>query len=261
MFRKFAALVMRELKTWTRSPALFLSFLVGPAIWILIFGTALNSVLSGSSGITSTLQGAPNYFDFIASGMLVVVPMTFAGRAGASIFADRLTGYLDRLLVSPTTRETIVLSKILASMILGAVQAGIILVVAAIFGLRVAALPFTSLWILVASIFLLGYGFSSVFLMVSMRIRRWPTQQMATTFLTTPIMFLSNAFYPNSSIPSWIRDLTLLNPLSYGISLSRSILFQSGSSLPGGVMADLDALVIFAAACSVALVMTTRKLL
>ena len=261
MAGKFATLLLRDLMIWARNPTIFFGFLVGPALWIFVFGSALNSAFFGSGRDLSALQGAPDYFSFLASAMIVVVPMTFAGRAGASIFADRLTGYLDRLLVAPMARETIVLSKVLASMILGVVQAVMILAVTTVFGLKVSAIPIASLAILVASILILAFGFSSFFLIVSMRITRWPTQQMLTTFLATPIMFLSNAFYPSESIPGWIRDLTLLNPLSYGISLSRLILFQSGSALPDGVLSDFFALVIFAAACSLALFIATRKLL
>jgi ABC-2 type transport system permease protein len=246
---------------WARTPTLFIGFLVGPALWIFVFGTALNSAFFSSGRNISTLQGAPDYFNFLASAMIVVVPMTFAGRAGASIFADRLTGYLDRLKVTPMARETIVLSKVAASMMLGVFQAAIILTVAVVFGLKISAISFSAFAILVASIFILAFGFSSVFSIVSMRITRWPTQQMVTTFLATPIMFLSNAFYPSASIPGWIRDLTLLNPLSYGISISRLILFQGGPGLPSGVMADFYALVVFAAVAAVALVVATRKFL
>lgn len=261
MAGKFVALLRRDLMIWTRTPTLFIGFLVGPALWIFVFGSALNSAFFSSGRNISTLQGAPDYFNFLASAMIVVVPMTFAGRAGASIFADRLTGYLDRLKVTPMARETIVISKVVASMALGVLQSAVILAVTIVFGLKVSAIPVTAFAVLAASIFMLAFGFSSVFSIVSMRITRWPTQQMVTTFLATPIMFLSNAFYPSASIPGWIRDLTLLNPLSYGISVSRLVLFQSGSGLASGVMTDFYALVVFAAVCSVALVVATRKLL
>lgn len=261
MAGKFVALLRRDLMVWTRTPTLFIGFLVGPALWIFVFGTALNSAFFGSGRNVSTLQGAPDYFNFLASAMIVVVPMTFAGRAGASIFADRLTGYLDRLKVTPMARETIVVSKVVASMALGVLQSAVILAVTVAFGLKVAAIPLSSFAVLVASILLLAFGFSSVFSIVSMRITRWPTQQMVTTFLATPIMFLSNAFYPSSSIPEWIRYLTILNPLSYGISVSRLVLFSSASGMAQGVMTDFYALVTFAAISCVALVVATRKFL
>jgi ABC-2 type transport system permease protein len=261
MAGKFVALIRRDFAIWTRNPTLFIGFLVGPALWIFVFGKALNSAFFTGGRNISTLQGAPDYFNFLASAMIVVVPMTFAGRAGASIFADRLTGYLDRLKVTPMPRETIVLSKVVASMVLGVFQSAVILTVSAVFGLQISAVPITALVILVASVFLLAFGFSSVFSIVSMRITRWPTQQMVTTFLATPIMFLSNAFYPSASIPGWIRDLTFLNPLSYGISVSRLVLFHKGPSLASGVATDFFALLVFAAVSSVALVVATRKLL
>ncbi len=256
---KFRILLERELITWTKSRALFLSFFVGPVIWIFIFGTALNAAFFANGNTGANFQGAPDYFNFIASGMFVVIPITFAGRSGGSIFVDRLTGYLDRLLVSPVSRETIVLSKVVASVILGMVQATILLVATVLFGLRISALSVVPVLILGASVMMTAYGFSVAFTLLSMRIRRWPTQQLVASLLTTPIMFLSNAFYPSATIPPLLRDIMLLNPLSYAINVARSIFFESGFAFSSGLLFNLAVLSAFAGGASVALIVATRR--
>ncbi len=259
MLAKLWTLTVREVRSWARSPLFSLSFLVGPFIWVFVFGTAFNSAFFSSGTETNALQGAPNYFSFVATGMFVVMPMTFAGRSGTSIFADRAKGYLDRLLVSPTSRETIVHAKVFGSMILGMLQAGVLLAVAVPFGLKLPNATPLSLSILVGSVLLLSYGFSSVYLMVSMRIRRWATQQFAITLLSTPIMFVSNAFYPGSRIPAWISWLVSLNPISYAINVTRDLFFDGGSAITPSLLINLLVLVGFAATCSVALLVTSRR--
>ena len=259
MLGKLWALTLRELRSWARSPFFSLSFLIGPFIWVFVFGNAFNSAFFGPGTSTTSLEGAPNYFSFIATGMFVVMPMTFSGRTGTSIFADRAKGYLDRLLVSPTSRETIVHAKVFGSMILGLLQAAILIAVAVPFGLQLPNFSPLSLSILVGSVLFLSYGFSTVYLIMSMRIRRWATQQFAVTLLSTPIMFISNAFYPGSKIPQWIGGLAALNPISYAINVTRGLFFGGDSAINATLLFNFGVLVLFAAASSVALLVTSRR--
>ncbi len=251
------ALTFRELKSWSRSRLFALSFLVGPFVWVFVFGSAFNSVFA--SGGTTSFEGAPNYFNFITTGMLVVMPMTYAGRSGTSIFADRAKGYLDRLLVSPTSKAAIVHAKVFGAMVLGLVQALVLLVVAIPFGLKLPAADPATVVLLVGTVLLLSYGISSVYIMVSLKIRRWSTQQFALSLISTPLTFLSNAFYPGSRIPGWISGLVSLNPISYAINVMRELFFGTQSGLASSIPLDFAVLLAFAAACSVALVTTSRK--
>jgi ABC-2 type transport system permease protein len=259
VLNKLWVLTRRELRSWLKSPFLSATFIIGPVIWIFVFGNAFNHAFFGSGTSIGTLDGAPDYFNFVATAMLVVMPMAFAGRTGASIFADRFKGYLDRLLVSPVRRETILLAKIFASLILGLVQTLILMAVTVPFGLDVSNVTLASFGALLLTVVLLSYGFSSVFLIVSMRIRRWPTQQLVGSIITTPIMFFSNAFYPQNRLPGLLGGLVSLNPLSYGIDAVRGLFFGDGTSTVKPVMLNLEVLVAFAAIASVVLFITSRK--
>jgi len=258
MFEKLWTLILRELRNWIRSPILSITFLVGPALWIFVFGSAFNAAFFASGGNPSSLQGAPNYFNFIATGMFVVLPMSFASRTGASIFADRFKGYLDRLLVSPTSRSTIVLAKVFAGVILGVIQATALLFLTVPLGVKIPDFTPFSLVLLLVTVAMLSFGFSGVFLMVSTRIRRFPTQQMVGSLITTPIMFLSNAFYPSTRIPGWIGWLVAINPVSHAITITRRVFFQ-GSPFGSGTVFDLSMLCLFVLLTSVAMFITTKK--
>lgn len=257
MLQKLWVLSKRELRSWLKSPFLSATFIVGPVIWIFVFGNAFNAAFFSTGGSPPALEGAPNYFNYVATAMLVVMPMAFAGRTGASIFADRFKGYLDRLLVAPVSRETILLSKISASMILGLAQSIVLIGLTVPFGLYLTDLNAVSLAAIVGAVALLSYGFSCVFLLISMRIRRWPTQQLVGSLLTTPIMFFSNAFYPQSRLPGILAGLVELNPLSYGIDAVRKLFFGASAGTP--VFVDLLVLVGFALAASAAVLVASRK--
>lgn len=51
--------------------------------------------------------------------------------------------------------------------------------------------------------------------------------------LTMPLFFASNAIYPLSMMPGWLRLLARINPLSYQVDLLRSAMIRGGHSVLG----------------------------
>jgi len=73
--------------------------------------------------------------------------------------------------------------------------------------------------------------------------------------LTMPLFFASNAIYPLSIMPSWLRTTARMNPLSYQVDALRALMVQGGQTL-FGLGTDLAVEVIVLAA----LVLITAKL-
>jgi ABC-2 type transport system permease protein len=48
--------------------------------------------------------------------------------------------------------------------------------------------------------------------------------------LTMPIFFASNAIYPLSLMPGWLRAISHLNPLTYEVDVLRTLMLSSGRS-------------------------------
>ncbi len=51
--------------------------------------------------------------------------------------------------------------------------------------------------------------------------------------LTMPLFFASNAIYPLSMMPDWLRWLAKMNPLSYQVDFLRALMVQGGHSVFG----------------------------
>jgi ABC-2 type transport system permease protein len=258
MLGELSVLTLRELKKWLRTPFPALGLFIGPIVWVFIFGNALNAAFFSSGGASSTLEGAPNYFNFMASGMAVSMSLTYAARTGASLFTDRFTGYLDRLKISPATRSTIIMAKVLGGVILSLIQAGILLFMSAPLGLDLRYLSPASVALVLATFVLLSAGFCSVFLLVSLRTKRWQTQQLVGPLVVTPITFLSSVFYPATKLPPILQKLVLLNPLSYAADAARQLFFHPTPWLIPALQLDMLALGVFAAGASAALALAYR---
>ena len=48
--------------------------------------------------------------------------------------------------------------------------------------------------------------------------------------LTMPIFFASNAIYPLSLMPAWLRVVSRLNPLTYQVDALRALMLSEGTS-------------------------------
>lgn len=256
MLAKARILTDREIRGWTRSPFLAISFIIRPVLWVFIFGGALNAAFSSGSS-TAALGGAYNYFSFLAVGMLSAMPMLLATKAGASLFQDRAGGYLDRLLVAPVSRATIALTKVFGTVLFGLSQSIILLVLALPFGLHVEDLSVVSLVASMAGIFLLAWGYAAVFMILSLRVRRWADMQLIYA-LNFPIMLFSKVFYPSSRLPTWMVTFTTYNPVSFSADISRSLMFGTATITSPSVITGFAVLVAFAVASS-ALVLVLAK--
>jgi ABC-2 type transport system permease protein len=63
--------------------------------------------------------------------------------------------------------------------------------------------------------------------------------------LTMPLFFASNAIYPLSMMPTWLRNLSVINPLSYQVDAIRTLMINGGHSVFGlGLDFGMQALVL-----------------
>jgi ABC-2 type transport system permease protein len=60
--------------------------------------------------------------------------------------------------------------------------------------------------------------------------------------LTMPLFFASNAIYPISLMPGWLRVVSSINPLTYEVDALRALMVRSGTSVYG-IGTDLAVLV------------------
>jgi ABC-2 type transport system permease protein len=181
----------------------------------------------------------------MAVGMLSFVSLFTTMFSGMSIVWDRRFGVLDKILSTPVARSVIVFSKLLSATVRSMVQAGIVLIIAVILGLKVGP-SFTPLNIVgvFAITFLICIGLSSAFLMIGIRSTRWETQMAVMNLLNLPLMFSSNSLFPISTMPDWLQLIAKLNPLTYASDGIRQLLvYQMDASQ---LLVDFTYLGVFA---------------
>ena len=182
----------------------------------LVFGETFNRIHAIPTG------GRP-YLDFLAPGIIAQSGMFVSIFYGIQIIWERDAGVLTKLLVTPTPRSALILGKSFAAGIRAVAQVVVVLVVSLLLGVSLTQNPLHIAGAL--AIVVLGAAFFSCLSMtiagvVLKRDRLMGISQM----ITMPLFFASNALYPVSVMPHWLRTLSRVNPLSYEVDALRGLL-------------------------------------
>jgi ABC-2 type transport system permease protein len=219
VFHGFGALVARQVKDWYKSPLLFLLTLLQPAIWIVLYGESFPA--TNIPGIAS------NYFSFLSVGMLAFVVLFASVYSGMAIVFDRQSGFLRKMVVTSVSRGSMIMSYVISNLLKALVQAAILIVVAIILGMQVSSFTATGLGEAFVAEALLAVGLSAFFTMIGVFSADPNIQLAVMSFISLPLLFASNSLFPTNSMPTWLRYVVMLNPLSYANDAARQTLLCS----------------------------------
>lgn len=142
---------------------------------------------------------------------------------GLSVAREREQGTFDQLLVTPFRPPEIMVGKSLPSILVGTVQATLILLVAQLWFQIPFAGSFLTLYIGLSLFVLASTGMGLLISSVSATMQ----QAMLFSFLIMmPFALLSGLTTPISSMPPILQHLTLINPLRYAIEIARRVYLE-----------------------------------
>jgi ABC-2 type transport system permease protein len=190
--------------------------LVQPVLWLGIFGTVM-------SNFKVIPPGYSDYRQFLAPGVLAQSVMFVAIFYGINIVWERDLGQLSKLLSTPTSRSAIVLGKTLSAGLRGILQAVAILILALIMRIDILLNPLNILGILMVTIFF-GMCFSSLSICLASIFKTRERMMGIGQAITMPLFFASNAIYPLSMMPGWVKYIAMINPLTYIVGAIRSLM-------------------------------------
>ena len=160
-----------------------------------------------------------------------------------SVAREREQGTLDQLLVTPFRPAEIMAGKALPSMLIGLLQATVVLLVAQLW----FHIPFAGSYLtLYASLTFFLLAAVGTGLLVSMVAANLQQALLFSFLLVMPFVLLSGLFTPLSSMPKFLQYLDVVNPLRYAVDIAQRV-YLEGVGL-GRLTSDLIPLGIVAAA-------------
>ncbi len=219
MLNQLIGLYAREIKNTYRNPAIIVVSVVQPLLWIIFFGSSFSAA---PRLFLESFFHSDNYIAFLLSGQLST-SMLFVGMfSSLSLIQDKKSGYIRRIMTTPTRNFIIFLAKVLGASTRGMFQIPIVLLGVMLFGVSMPG-PL-GLTAFIAALFLLSLGLSSIYLLITMKSSDWQIPTVISNFINLPLMFSSTALFPNENFPAWMQIISKINPVSFSSTFGREII-------------------------------------
>jgi ABC-2 type transport system permease protein len=209
---------IRFLTLWRREVSRFMKIkkqtLGGPLLetflYITVFGAALGSRIKQLHGI--------EYILFVIPGLIMMAWATnsFTNNS-SSILQQKFQGAIHDQLSSPASPLELLLAFSLGGFVRGLLVAVITFVASAV----LVDLPVDHVAVLIPALFLVGFFFSQLGVLIGVRAEQFDDVAFAQTFVLQPLIFLGGVFYSAALLPQPFQTLIHFNPIYYMISLVR----------------------------------------
>lgn len=208
---RFATLWRREVNRFMKIKKQTLGApLLETFLYITIFGAALGSRIKQLHGI--------EYILFVIPGLIMMAFSTNAfANNSSSILQQKFQGAIQDQLSSPASPAELLLAFCLGGFMRGLLVATLTFVVS----LVLVGLPVDHVLVLIPSLFLVGFFFSQLGVLIGVRAEQFDDVAFAQTFILQPLIFLGGVFYSAALLPQPFETLTRFNPIFYMINLVR----------------------------------------
>ena len=210
---------LREIKRFLRDRTRIISMFIQPLLWLVIFGAGF--------GVRFAIPGL-SYQNVIFPGIVAQTLLFTAMFMGISVIWDKEFGFMKEILVSPISRFSIFMGKMLGDSTSAFIQGIIVIFVGIALGISIDPLAFLyALPIMV----LITFGLVSIGLTIASFMGSLESFGAIQTFINLPLFFLSGALFPlkgpGISLPSWLTTAAAWNPLTYGVDALRNVVLGS----------------------------------
>ncbi len=232
-YKAIYVIVLREFKRFFRQKGRLVTTMARPLIWLLIVGTGFTSLIDVDAGA--------HYIQFILPGIVGMTILFSSIFSTMSVVWDREFGFMREMLVAPVSRISIVFGKLLSGTALSSLQGTVLLFLAPLLGLDVGLGDFLAM---IALMFLVALAITALGLFVASLLTSLEGFNVIMNFIVLPMFFLSGALYPVSALPRYIRVLSFVNPLSYGVDAFKHVLLPSEGRLSAELPLSVDILFV-----------------
>jgi ABC-2 type transport system permease protein len=220
---RFLALLRREvnrflkIKRQTVGAPLLETFL-----YISVFGAALGSRIKQLHGF--------DYVVFVIPGLIMMAwAINAFSNNSSSILQQKFQRAIDDQLSSPASPTELLLAFSLGGFLRGMLVATLTFGAASV----LVDIPVEHALVLAAALFLVGFFFAQLGVLVGVRAEQFDDVSFAQTFVLQPLIFLGGVFYSATLLPQPFETLTQFNPVYYMIGLVRyGFLGYTDASVP-----------------------------
>jgi ABC-2 type transport system permease protein len=207
-------LTKRNLVTYLRKPDLLVFSTIQPVMFVLLF------VYVFGGAFELILPPSVPYVDFLMPGIFVQTAIFAATQTGVGLADDLQKGLIDRFRSLPMARSAVLAGRTAADTVSVFIQTILMLIVAYLVGYRLHEGGFEALlaFIIVVAV---GYAFTWVSAFAGLSLKTIEAVQAALFTIVFPFVFVSTAFVPLATFPSWLQPFAEHNPVTIWVDTVR----------------------------------------
>ncbi|MFD4366997.1 ABC transporter permease [Rhodococcus sp. NPDC058521] len=213
----------RNLIKIKRVPEVMVFVLMSPIMFVLLFAYVFGGAIDPG--------GSVNYREFLIGGIFAQTVIFGSVYTGAGLAEDMQKGIIDRFRSLPMSRSAVLIGRTVSDIAYNLVS----IVIMALTGLLVGWRIRGSLMDAVAGFALLllfAYAFSWVMAYVGLLVPSVEVINNASFMVIMPLTFVSNAFVPLESFPSFLQGFVEWNPVSAVTQAARELFGNTDPSIP-----------------------------
>lgn len=205
-------LVERNLLVYRRTPAIILTGIVEPFLYLGSIGVGVGALVGGVDGVS--------YAQFVAPALLASAAMNGAiyDSTFNIYFKLRYARTYDAILSTPLGSRDVAVGEIVWALLRGGFYALLFLLAMTVSGLT------RSWWAVLAlpGSLLIGFAFAAVGMAATTYLRGFSDFD-AVPLVIQPLFLFSATFFPLSTYTASVRWLVQLSPLYHGVALERAL--------------------------------------
>jgi ABC-2 type transport system permease protein len=236
--REILAVVYREYLVRITSLTWIFFDLAVPLLYLLMFGVAFDRALGQGFLIGNQ---AVSYNAFFLAGVLSMTCFGNALNQAYGFFVDRDNGIFFEFLTYPMTRGEFLLGKILFQCGMTVFQSAITIGFSVI--LLKVSIPLLYVPFIILAMIVGTAGWFFLVATVTFLIRRNDTFNTVINVMYFVLMFMSSVFYPLEGVPSWLRSIANVNPLTWHTDVVRFLTLEVGDL--NRILVEAECFVVF----------------
>ena len=216
-------IIRREGLRFLNQRGRFVSALVRPLVWLLIFATGFHFVLGVS--IIPPYDTYIPYEVYIAPGLVGMIQLFNGMQSSLSMVYDREMGSMRTLMISPLPRWFLLSAKLLAGVIVSVLQAYVFLAISWFWEIQP---PWWGYFSVLPALVLSGLMLGALGLLLSSAIRQLENFAGVMNFVIFPMFFASSALYPLWRVKEAsliLYHVCQMNPFTHAVELIRFALY------------------------------------
>lgn len=248
---------LREVRRSFRDWGQLIGGISRPILWVVILGIGLNPYFRGEVFGKVTFVVPFTYLEFIFPAVIALNILFTSVQSAVSVIWDREFGFLREVLVSPLSRGTILLGKVLGGATVAVLHGCLVLLLA-----KFADVNLTWMKVLEALglMSMMAFALTSLGVVIANHVRSFQGFGIFSNAVILPLYFTSSSIFPLDPAlskaqtrvvyPEWLVTLVEWNPLTYAIDALRGALidYNQFDPLLGILVMGISGVALFALA-------------